>query len=67
MAEHNIVQMVTVRASLTSATPKEKYLQLLKERPKVIEQVPLNIIASYLDISPEHLSRVRREIAEKNL
>lgn len=67
MAEHNIVQMVTVRASLTSATPKEKYLQLLKERPKVIERVPLNIIASYLDITPEHLSRVRREVAEKNL
>lgn len=67
MAEHNIVQMVTVRASLTSATPKEKYLQLINERPKVIERVPLNIIASYLDITPEHLSRVRREIAEKNL
>lgn len=67
MAEHNIVQMVTVRASLTSATPKEKYLQLIKERPKVIERVPLHIIASYLDITPEHLSRVRREITEKNL
>lgn len=67
MAEHNIVQMVTVRASLTSATPKEKYLQLLNERPKVIERVPLNIIASYLGMTPEHLSRVRREIAEKNL
>ena len=67
MAEHNIVQMLTVRASLTSTTPKEKYLQLLNERPKVIERVPLNIIASYLDITPEHLSRVRREVAEKNL
>lgn len=67
MAEHNIVQMVTVRTSLTSATPKEKYLQLINERPKVIERVPLNIIASYLDITPEHLSRVRREITAKNL
>jgi signal-transduction protein with cAMP-binding, CBS, and nucleotidyltransferase domain len=67
MAEHNIVQMVTVRANLTSTTPREKYLQLLKERPKVSERVPLNIIASYLDITPEHLSRVRREITEKNL
>jgi CRP-like cAMP-binding protein len=67
MAEHNIVQMLTVRASLTSTTPKEKYLQLLNERPKVIERVPLNIIASYLDITPEHLSRVRREVTEKNL
>ncbi|MEX2232843.1 MAG: hypothetical protein WD824_11820 [Cyclobacteriaceae bacterium] len=56
-----------MRADLTSATPKEKYLQLLKERPKVLERVPLHLIASYLDLTPEHLSRVRREITDKNL
>lgn len=67
MAEHTIIVMQRVRADLTSATPKEKYLQLLKERPKVIERVPLHLIASYLDMTPEHLSRVRREITEKNL
>ncbi len=67
MAEHTIVVMQRVRADLTSATPKEKYLQLIKERPKVIERVPLHLIASYLDMTPEHLSRVRREITEKNL
>lgn len=67
MAEHTVVVMQRVRADLTSATPKEKYLQLIKERPRVIERVPLNLIASYLDITPEHLSRVRREVAEKSL
>lgn len=67
MAEHTVVVMQRVRADLTSATPKEKYLQLIKERPKVIERVPLHLIASYLGMTPEHLSRVRREITEKNL
>jgi CRP-like cAMP-binding protein len=67
MAEHTMVVMQQVRAALTSATPREKYLQLIKERPKVIERVPLHLIASYLDMTPEHLSRVRREVAEKNL
>lgn len=67
MAEHTVVVMQRVRADLTSATPKEKYLQLMKERPRVLERVPLHLIASYLDMTPEHLSRVRREIAEKNL
>ena len=67
MAEHTVVVMQRVRADLTSATPKEKYLQLIKERPKVLERVPLHLIASYLDMTPEHLSRVRREITEKNL
>lgn len=67
MAEHTVVVMQRVRADLTSATPREKYLQLIKERPKVIERVPLHLIASYLDMTPEHLSRIRREITEKNL
>lgn len=67
MAEHTVVVMQRVRADLTAATPKEKYLQLIKERPKVLERVPLHLIASYLDMTPEHLSRVRREITEKNL
>jgi len=67
MAEHTVVVMQRVRADLTSSTPKEKYLQLIKERPRVLERVPLQLIASYLDMTPEHLSRVRREITEKNL
>jgi CRP/FNR family transcriptional regulator, anaerobic regulatory protein len=67
MAEHTIVVMQRVRADLTSATPKEKYLQLINERPKVVERVPLHLIASYLDMTPEHLSRVRKEISQKNL
>lgn len=67
MAEHTIVVMQRVRSDLTSATPRDKYLQLIKDRPKVLERVPLLMIASYLDMTPEHLSRVRREITEKNL
>jgi CRP-like cAMP-binding protein len=67
MAEHTVVVMQRVRADLTSATPREKYLQLMKERPRVLERVPLHLIASYLDMTPEHLSRVRREVAENNL
>jgi len=66
MAENTVVVMQRVRVDLTSSTPKQKYLQLIKERPKVLERVPLHLIASFLDMTPEHLSRVRREITEKN-
>ncbi len=42
---------------------EERYLKLLNERPKVISQMPLAHIASYLGIKPESLSRIRKKIA----
>ena len=46
-----------VNAQFKSAT--ERYQNLLKQTPHIIERVPLGYIASYLGISGETLSRVR--------
>ncbi|WP_106793495.1 Crp/Fnr family transcriptional regulator [Aquimarina sp. Aq78] len=43
-------------------TPDEKYNYLLKSKPKLIHKFPQKIIASYLKITPETLSRVRKRI-----
>ena len=45
-------------------TPKERYLNLIKRRPKVILNLPQIHVASYLGITPEYLSRLRRELRE---
>ena len=45
-----------------SATPEEKYLDLLKKQPQLFQRVPLHYIASYLGIEPESLSRLRKRI-----
>ncbi len=42
--------------------PEERYLNLLKERPSLINRVPQYHIASYLGIQPETLSRIRKRI-----
>ena len=39
---------------------KERYEMLLQNRPKVIQNVPLGMIASYLGITQETLSRIRK-------
>jgi CRP-like cAMP-binding protein len=44
-------------------SPETNYLRLLKERPALIQRVPLYHIASYLGISAETLSRIRKKIA----
>lgn len=48
------------------AGPKERYLQLMKERPDLINRVPQYQIASYLGVKPETLSRIRKKLASKN-
>lgn len=45
-----------------SATPEEKYLDLMKKQPQLFQRVPLHYIASYLGIEPESLSRLRKRI-----
>lgn len=46
----------------TRLSPEEKYERLLITRPRLLQQFPLKYIASYLGITPETLSRVRRRI-----
>ena len=41
---------------------EERYIKLLKDRPEIIQNVPLQYIASYIGIKPESLSRIRRNI-----
>jgi CRP-like cAMP-binding protein len=44
-------------------SPEEKYELLMKSRPAVLQQFPLKHIASYLGMTPETLSRVRKKIS----
>jgi CRP-like cAMP-binding protein len=44
-------------------TPEEKYQLLLLTRPETIQVFPLKHIASYLGMTPETLSRIRKKIS----
>ena len=41
-------------------SPEERYLELMNTRPKFIQRVPQYMIASYLGMTPEGLSRIRK-------
>ncbi|MBT4730326.1 MAG: Crp/Fnr family transcriptional regulator, partial [Bacteroidetes bacterium] len=49
-------------AEFKMASPEERYLALLKNRPDVIQIAPQHQIASYLGMKPESLSRIRKRI-----
>ncbi|MCC6410893.1 MAG: Crp/Fnr family transcriptional regulator, partial [Saprospiraceae bacterium] len=49
-------------ASFLINTPEERYLQLLQTRPDLVDRVPQYHLASFLGITPESLSRIRKRI-----
>ncbi|WP_304232955.1 Crp/Fnr family transcriptional regulator [Jiulongibacter sediminis] len=51
---------------LMSSNAKERYEHFIKTYPNIIQRVPLKMVASYLGITPEALSRVRHELSQKN-
>lgn len=65
---HNHIRHLQNRINLLlSAAAKDRYIQFIKTHPDILLRVPQSMIASYLGITPESLSRVRRDLIEKNL
>ena len=64
---HNSIRFMQKRINmLLSATAEERYLDFIKLYPNLTLRVPQWMIASYLGITPESLSRVRKELANKH-
>lgn len=58
----NMIKIESQRIDFITKTPKQRYIALLKNNKDVISHVPQHQIASFIGISAEHLSRIRKEI-----
>jgi CRP-like cAMP-binding protein len=56
--DHRIV------ASLT-ASAEERYTDFLETYPEIVQRVPQHMLASYLGITPETVSRIRKQASRK--
>ncbi|MFM2306624.1 MAG: hypothetical protein RLZZ367_1293 [Bacteroidota bacterium] len=63
IAEYNYTLAVERIYSLQHNTAQQRYMQLLQMYPNLVNSVPHHYIASYLGITPESLSRIRKELA----
>ena len=48
-----------------SKPAEERYLEFIKKYPEVVQRVPQQLIASYIGVTPEFLSKVRAKLAKK--
>jgi len=64
MAEKLFIDWQQKTKSLMLDDAKTRYLKLITKRPDLHQRVPQYLIASYLNVKPETLSRIRKEIAK---
>ncbi len=65
MLHHHVNSLQKRITQLLGANAEERYLDFLKTYPNIFERVPQWMVASYLGITPESLSRVRKELVKK--
>lgn len=64
MAEHVFINEITRRIDLQKLSHKERYHYLLSNYPEWLMKIPLNYLASYIGMTKESLSRIRKKKAE---
>jgi CRP-like cAMP-binding protein len=63
MAENAYLGIRHRTKNLTTLSAEQRYLNLMKERHKIFERIPQHYIASYLNIRPQSLSRIRKQLS----
>jgi CRP-like cAMP-binding protein len=66
MVEENLGEVQDEMTSFIASAPEERYKALLRKRPDLTERVPQHLLASYLGITPESLSRIKKRINKEN-
>lgn len=63
----SLFNMVFMRLlTLYRKSPRQRYVELCEQYPQIVETVTLKDLSSFLLITPNHLSRIRRELAKNS-
>lgn len=63
---HMLGEAMTRMESFVLLSPEERYLQLIREKPDLVQRVPGKHLATLLGITPVSLSRIRKRIAARS-
>jgi CRP-like cAMP-binding protein len=63
LMQNNLIALQRRLIGSLNYTAEDRYLQLIALCPTIVQRVPQHYVASYLGITPETLSRIRRQMA----
>ncbi|HRG88395.1 MAG TPA: Crp/Fnr family transcriptional regulator, partial [Chitinophagales bacterium] len=63
IAETAFILLQRRASSFILDSAEERYMNMLQQRPEILERVPQHMIASYLGVTPVSLSRIRKRIS----
>ena len=61
---NNYFELKNHSVSIIADPAKDRYLNLIKDKPDIVQNVPLKQIATYLGVTDTSLSRIRKEITD---
>jgi CRP-like cAMP-binding protein len=61
---NNYFELKNHSVSIIADPARDRYLNLIKDKPDIVQNVPLKQIATYLGITDTSLSRIRKEITD---
>ena len=61
-SDSSFIHKQTQQLELLTKTAEQRYIQMLEKHPMIIQRTPNKFIASYLGITPESFSRIRKKI-----
>lgn len=67
ISENNFVEIQNRVLQNFSSTAEQRYLSFLQQYPNLSNRLPNTQIASYLGITPEFLSKIRKGLSKKSL
>lgn len=60
ITEQLVYQQIEREIDLLTASPQDRYLRVLERSPQLFQEIPHKYIASYLRMTPETLSRLKK-------
>lgn len=67
LTQQRLIDYVNLYTSAIAETPTQRYQAMLVTHKDQLARIPLHILASYLGVTPVHLSRIRRTLKARQL